>query len=66
MRLNENALNLLANAMGFRFFCIRNRFYPALIQGRIIVLTCCFLIIHSCDNMVHFRFSLHNMYYQNY
>ena len=36
------------------------------IQGRIIILTCRFLVFHSCDNMVHFRVSLHNMYYQNY
>lgn len=66
MYLNENALNLPANATGFRVFLHRDRIYPACIQGRIIVLTCYFLIIHSCDNMVHFRFSLHNMYYQNY
>ena len=65
MRLNENARNSPANTMVFRFFA-SDRIYPARIQGRIIVLTCCALIIHSCDNMVHFRFSLHNMYYQNY
>ena len=66
MRLNENACNLPANAMGFRVFLHWDRIYPARIQARIIVLTCRFLVFHSCDNMVHFRVSLHNMYYQNY
>ena len=65
MRLNENALNLPAYAMGFRVFCIGTAF-TLRIQGRIIILTCRFLVFHSCDNMVHFRVSLHNMYYQNY
>ena len=66
MRLNENALNLPAYTMGLRVFLHRDRIYPARIQGRIIILTCCFLVFHSCDNRVHFRVSLHNMYYQNY
>ena len=66
MRLNENALNLPAYTVGFRVFLHRDRIYPARIQGRIIILTCRFLVFHSCDNMVHFRVSLHNMYYQNY
>ena len=65
-RLNENALNLPAYAMGFRVFLHRDRIYPARIQGRIIVLTCCFLVFIHCDNMAHFHVSLHNMYYQNY
>lgn len=66
MRLNENVLNLSAYAMEFRVFLHRDRIYPARIQGRILVLTRCFLVFHLYDNMVHFRVSLHNMYYQNY
>lgn len=66
MRLNENALNLPANAMGFRVFFALGSHLPCAHTGRIIILTCRFLVFHSCDNMVHFRVSLHNMYYQNY
>ena len=66
MRLNENARNLPAYTVGFRVFLNQDRIYSARIQGRIIILTCRFLVFHSCDNMVHFRISLHNMYYQNY
>ena len=66
MRLNENALKFPAYAMGFRGFFALGPHYPARIQGRILVLTCCFLVFHSYDNMVHFRVSLHNIYYQYY
>lgn len=40
----------------FAFFASEAAFTLRVYKGRIIVLTCCFLIIHSCDNMVHFRF----------
>ena len=49
MRLNENALNLSAYAMEFRVFLHRDRIYPARIQGRILVLTRCFLVFHSYE-----------------
>lgn len=65
MRLNENALNLPANAMGFCFLH-QKPLLPCAHTGAYYRFDLLFFIIHSCDNMVHFRFSLHNMYYQNY
>lgn len=65
MRLNENAHNLPAYAMGFRFFASETALtlsaYGAYYRFDLLSSRFSFM-----DITVHFRVSLHNIYYQNY
>lgn len=66
MRLNENALNVPAYAMGFRVFCIETAFTLRAYRGVLSFWPAVFSFFIHGNNMVYFHVSLHNMYYQNY